>query len=895
MNYSDAHKISFDELFVRIKSSSLGLPDKEVSRRLEKYGPNIIERSRGPSLLYRFVSHLLNFFAILLWVGAILAFIAEKISPGNGNVYIGIALSVVVVINATFTFLQEYQAEKIIESFRNMMPLTIEALREGKRKEVSSDEIVRGDVIFLEEGDKVPADGRIIEQNSLKVDHSSLTGESEPQLRSLECTHENILESRNMVFSGTSVQSGNGLAIVLQTGGNTQIGDIAKLTHKTKRISSPLRKELDHFIRIISTIAIFLGLIFFAVGLSLSNQIMASMIFAIGIIVANVPEGLLPTVTLCLAMASKRMARKNAMVKRLDSIETLGSTTVICTDKTGTVTENKVSVRTLFLNMDERNIHENRIDELSGLTEMLQVAILCNNARQMDEGQFHGDPTEIALLKFARKYENIEQVQADNQRKLELPFDSIQRKMISVNYSNDSETAYLKGAPEVVLERCSNLIVKGRVIPFSKASKNYILRYYERFASRGERVLGFAFKSEASDLETGFTFIGLVGMMDPPRRDVSEAILKCKEAGIKVIMITGDYSVTAEAIASMVGMVERHKANIMTGDTLNNCNDVELKEFLNKDQILFTRTTPLQKLRIVQTLQNMGEIVTVTGDGVNDAPALKQADMGVAMGLSGTEVAKEAADMILFDDHFSTIVNAIEEGRTVFGNIRKFITYILTSNIPQILPFIAFTLFGIPLPLTVVLILSIDLGTDILPALALGVESSEDDVMKKPPRPLNERLLTPGLLFRSYGIIGVIEATSGFFSYFYILYSNGWLWGQKLASNDPLYLKAVTAFFVSIIICQIANVMVCRTQRESLFKKGLLTNKMVLIGIVSEILLLEIIINNEIAHTIFSTHSLSLLEGLLALPFAILIIIGEEWRKWGLRNSKQFAVKYLNW
>ncbi len=892
---TDVHKISIEEVLQRLDSSTAGLSNREASKRKLEFGDNILTPSKGPSLLLRFGKHLVNFFALLLWFGSLLAFIAEKVSPGEGNLYIGIALSCVVVINAVFTFIQEYQTEKIIASFQNMMPLAIEVLRDGKRTEILSHDIVPGDIVFLEEGNKVPADGRLIAQNSLKVDHSSLTGESEPQLRSMECTSENMLESRNMVFSGTSVQSGDGIAVIFQTGMNTQIGSIAELTKKTEKIDSPLKKELNYFIRIISTIAIVLGLLFFFIGLSISSKIMASMIFAIGIIVANVPEGLLPTVTLCLAMASRRMARKNALIKRLDSIETLGSTTVICTDKTGTVTENKISVRTLFLNMDERNIHERGIEQLPGMDALLKVAILCNNARRVEGNQFHGDPTEMALLKFAQRYGDIEQTLTDNPRKQELPFDSIQRKMVTLNESSETETAYLKGAPEVVLEKCSHILYRGRVISLSQKNKKRIAGYYERLASRGERVLALAYRTDPSDLESGYTFVALLGMIDPPRRDVAEAISKCKKAGIKVIMITGDYSVTAEAISAMVGLVERHKANIMTGEDLNRCDDAHLVEFLKKDQILFARTTPRQKLRIVKTLQSLGEIVTVTGDGVNDAPALKQADMGVAMGLCGTEVAKEAADMILFDDHFATIVNAIEEGRTVFGNIKKFITYILTSNIPEILPFIAFTLLAIPLPLTVTLILAIDLGTDILPALALGVESSEDDVMEKPPRPLKERLLTRSLLFRSYGVIGMIEAASGFFSYFVVLYSSGWTWGQSLSLSDPVYQRAVTAFFVSIIICQIANVMVCRTEKESLFKKGILSNKLVLAGIASELILVEFITSHEVANTIFGTHPLTLTEGLLALPFALLILLVEEGRKWGLRQNHPFALRYLNW
>ncbi len=815
--------------------------------------------------------------------------------PGEGNGYIGIALSIVVVINATFTFIQEYQTEKILESFRKMLPLTIEVLRDGERCELSSSKLVPGDIVFLEEGGKVPADGRLIEQNSLKVDHSTLTGESEPQLRTLECTHDNILESRNMVFSGTTIQSGDGIAIICQTGMQTQIGNIAGLTRTTKKTESPLKKELDHFIQTISAIAILLGVSFFLIGLLLGNPLIASMIFAIGIIVANVPEGLLPTVTLCLAMASQRMARKNAIIKRLDSIETLGSTTVICTDKTGTITENRISVHTLFLNFDERNINEKGIEQLPGMDQLIKASILCNNARKLERGGFHGDPTEIALLRFASRHEDIERMQGDNPRHLELPFDSIKRRMVTVNANHGTETAYLKGAPEVVLERCASIFDQGKIIPLKQSHKDKILHYYERFASRGERVLALACNSETSHTEDKFVFIALLGMLDPPRRDVRDAILKCRSAGIKVIMITGDYSVTAEAIAFMAGLVERRHANIMTGDQLDTCSDAELNDFLNKDNLIFARTTPMQKLKVVKTLQGMGEIVTVTGDGVNDAPALKQADMGVAMGLSGTEVAKEAADMALFDDRFSTIVNAIEEGRTVFSNIKKFITYILTSNIPEILPFIAFTLLGIPLPLTVILILSIDLGTDILPALALGVESSEDDVMSRPPRPRGERLLTSKLLFRSYGVIGMIEAASGFFAYFVTLYAGGWVWGETLSSTDPLYMEAVTAFFVSIIVCQIANVMVCRTQQESVFKKGLFKNRMILFGIASELLLLAIITQSELARNLFGTHSMSASNLLMAVPFALLIFAGEEARKWGLRNDKQFAKKYLDW
>jgi len=892
---NDEHKIRIEELYERLNSSVAGLTREEATKRQRINGPNMIEAPKKPPFALRFGKHLVNFFAILLWTGSLLAFLAEWFSPGEGNVYIGIALAAVVVLNAIFTFIQEYQVERIIESFRKMMPLTVEVLRGGIRKEIPSGEIVPGDVVFLEEGDKVPADGRLITQNALKVDLSSLTGESEPELRSLECTHDSILESRNMVFSGTLVQSGDGTAVIYGTGMNTQIGKIAGLAKKTEVITSPLRKELNYFIRIISIIAITLGITFFIIGLILGSKFMASMIFAIGIIVANVPEGLLPTVTLCLGMASKKMARRNALIKRLESVETLGSTTVICTDKTGTITENRIAVNTIFLNQDDWNIHEKGIEQLSGFSELLSISVLCNNARTSASGALLGDPIEKALLAFGKSYIDIGSMARDRLRVRELPFDSSSKRMITVNSDGDKETAYLKGAPEVVMKTCSRILHQGEIVPLTDAHRDKIMYHYERFASRAERVLAFAYKDGFSGAEEDFIFVALIGMIDPPRKDIPEAVSKCRTAGIKVIMITGDYSVTAEAVAVMSGLIERRKANIMTGEELDSCDDVCLQEFLRKDNIIFARTSPVQKLRIVQVLQDMKEIVTVTGDGVNDAPALKHADMGVAMGLSGTEVAKEAADMILIDDHFATIVNAVEEGRTVFDNIRKFIAYILTSNIPEIMPFIAFAVLGIPLPLTVVIILSIDLGTDILPALGLGVESPEDDVMMRPPRPRGDRLLTYNLLLRSYGIIGMIQAAAGFFSYFVVLYSGGWTWGSSLSLADPLYIKAVTAFFVSIIICQIANVMVCRTSRESVFKKGLFTNRRVLLGIISELTLVWIITNISPAQKIFGTTPLTLFEMSLALPFALLIFFGEELRKLVLRGGNLFIAKHLSW
>lgn len=891
---NDEHKVDLAELYARLDAVPDGLSLEDAQKRQLEYGLNVLEEKKKKSILVRFGRHLVNFFALLLWTGAMLAFTSEYLSPGDGNLYIGIALAVVVVLNAVFTFIQEYQSEKIMESFRKMMPERIYAQRDGTRTELLAGEIVPGDIIYLEEGNKIPADARLLEENSLKVDHSALTGESEPQLRKIVPTHENILESRNMVFSGTLVQSGNGTALVYGTGMNTQLGKIAKLTREAGKVESPLKKELNHFIKIISSIAITLGVSFFAVSFLTGNRLMGSMVFAIGIIVANVPEGLLPTVTLCLSMASRKMAKRMALIKNLDSVETLGSTTVICTDKTGTITENRISVNTIYIDLDERLIHEKNVMEMPGMQMLLKISVLCNNAKLNDKDYYIGDPTEGALLLFAKDKINVEELNSRWGRIHESPFDSKTKRMITVNNDGEDNVVYMKGAPEVALAMSNKILLNNEIVPLEDHHIAEIQKYYERLASRGERVLALGFKEGDGQSEDEFVFVALVGMIDPPRKEIPEAIARCKEAGIKVIMITGDYSLTAEAIARIAGMI-RGSANIMTGEELEKSSEDDLKEFLKKDNIIFARTSPAQKLQIVTALQALGEVVTVTGDGVNDAPAIKKADMGVAMGGIGTEVAKEAADMVLLDDNFATIVNAVEEGRTVYNNIKKFIAYILTSNVPQILPFIAFVLLGIPLPLTIVLILSIDLGTDLLPALGLGVEKAEHDVMKRPPRPRDERLLTPNLLFMSYGIVGMLQAAAGFFSYFVVLYRGGWTWGQELASSDPLYLNAVTAFFASIIICQIADVMICRTRRESVFKAGLFSNKFVLVGILSELILLSIIIYNPFTHKIFGTHPLTLLELSLSIPFALFIFFGDEIRKLLIRRDVRFVEKYLNW
>ncbi len=873
------HNLSKEEVLRSLVTSERGLSEADAQRRLHEYGSNEIRSARKKPLVLRFISQFTHFLAILLWISAFLAFLSEYLRPGEGMLSLGMAIVGVIVINAIFTFIQEFRAEKAVAALKKLLPFNVKVVRDGATKEIPASGVVPGDVILLSEGDKVPADARLIEETRLMVNNAPLTGESDAKPRSPAPFEGEYLESPNIIFAGTLVLSGSGKAAVFATGMSTEFGRIAHLTSAVEPGLSPLQKEIIKVTRIIALIAVITGTFFLAVGTLIGRSFWHNLLFAIGITIANVPEGLLPTVTLSLAMGSQRMARKKALIKNLTSVETLGCVTVICTDKTGTLTQNRMEVEKLWT-----------FDGLESTSSgLMKIAYLCNNA-VYEEGKYRGDPTEAALLRRARKTCG----DLKSERLFEMPFDSERKRMTTINMLDGKIIVFTKGALETVLPLCDTVLDDG-IRPLNDEKERLLTEAYHSMMDKGLRVMAFAFSErkeiDASrgiddlSVESELTLAGLVGLEDPPRPEVSDAIKKCHDSGIKVIMITGDASRTAVAIAREIGLVKGTPV-IVEGYAMDGMMDSALREALSSKEIIFARMAPRHKMRVVSTLKDEGERVAVTGDGVNDAPALKKADIGIAMGKSGTDVAKEAADVVLLDDNFATIVNAVEEGRTIFENIRKFITYIFAHGTPEAIPYVLFALIKIPLPLTVMQILAIDLGTETVPALALGTETPEAGIMKNPPRPPEKGLIDRRVLFRGYIFIGLISTIGVLFAYFYVLCGGGWKWGMELPADSLLGRQATTATFLGIVLLQVGTVFACRSFKDSVFSLGFLSNKLLVTGVVFELLLSAFIIYSPVGNRIFGTAPLSAGVWLILIPFSAGLLLAEELRKAYVRRHR---------
>lgn len=816
-----------------------GLSSETAGRLLEKHGRNVLTPPLRTPLWRQLLSHFTDFFSLLLQFAAALCILAFALNPADQlHLYLAGFLLTVVIATSLFSFAQQYKSDQTLREFRNMLPPRATVLRDGGHTQlIVAAELVVGDVVVMKMGDKIPADIRIIKSQRLSVDNSALTGESEPCERVVEMTSDAPLDSANLAFFGTLAVEGEATGIVVATGDDTVFGHIAHLTSDAQEEagSTTLHRDIHHFVVNITAFAVTVGAFFFVVGVIKGTKLLRNLVYSIGIIVSNVPEGLLATVTVSLTASARRMARRNVLVKKLEAIETLGSTTMICSDKTGTLTQNRMTVAHLAYSGKVEVMHPRWTppvfaEEVSSVADRsadacLQALIFgathCATAtfdyadrvahpeKSIDDLAVSGDASEAAILRFTERIYPVIDERARNPEVARLPFNSANKFMVTVHRKASNANflrLVMKGAPERVLDQCSRIIVSGDTErALGDRDRALVEKQVAYLANKGERILAYAHldlspQQAARILTSGvdsqvvnmdeiptedLSFVGLISLVDPPRESVPNAVEICKSAGIGVTMITGDHPVTAWSIAKQVGIItfpiagdedssvstdRSGQAIVVAGTEMDSYSEDDWNRVLGHGQIVFARTSPHQKLLIVQHLQRRGHVVGVTGDGVNDAPALKMANIGVAMGIAGSEVSKEAADIVLLDDNFASIVSGVEEGRLIFDNLKKSISYTLTSNVPQLVPFIVFLILQIPLPLTTVLILAIDLGTDIFPAISLAYEKPEWDLMRRPPRSLtSNRLLNPRLLSFSMLQLGMIQSFGGFFAYLVVL------------------------------------------------------------------------------------------------------------------------------
>ncbi|XP_066428719.1 potassium-transporting ATPase alpha chain 1 isoform X1 [Eleutherodactylus coqui] len=969
------HELTIEELEEKYQTSAVrGMKSSYAGEVLMRDGPNELKPPKGTPEYVKFARQLAGGLQCLMWVAAVICLIAFGIQCSQGdmtsadNLYLAVTLIAVVVVTGCFGYYQEFKSTNIIASFKNLVPQQATVVRDGEKFQINANQLVVGDVVEIKGGDRVPADIRIITSQGCKVDNSSLTGESEPQTRSPEYTHESPLETRNIAFFSTMCLEGAATGMIINTGDRTIIGRIASLASGVGNEKTPIAIEIEHFVDIIAGLAIFFGATFFVVAMVIGYPFLRAMVFFMAIVVAYVPEGLLATVTVCLSLTAKRLARKNCVVKNLEAVETLGSTSVICSDKTGTLTQNRMTVSHLWF---DNQIHSadttedqsgQSFDQTSDTWRALsKVVSLCNRAffKGGQDGVpipkriVIGDASETALLKFSElTVGNVTEYRERFKKVSEVPFNSTNKFQLSIHELQDPlDLRYLlvmKGAPERILERCSTIMIKGQELPLDTQWQEAFQTAYMDLGGLGERVLGFChlylnekefprgFNFDTEDMNfptNGLCFAGLISMIDPPRATVPDAVMKCRTAGIRVIMVTGDHPITAKAIAASVGIISEGsetvediaarlripveqvnkrdaRACVVNGGQLKDMSSEELVEVLRMHpEMVFARTSPQQKLIIVESCQKLGAIVAVTGDGVNDSPALKKADIGIAMGIAGSDAAKNAADMILLDDNFASIVTGVEQGRLIFDNLKKSIAYTLTKNIPELAPYLIYITASVPLPLGCITILFIELCTDIFPSVSLAYEKAESDIMHlKPRNPRRDRLVNESLAVYSYFQIGVIQSFAGFVDYFTTMAQEGWYphycvglranwenqhlqdledsYGQEWTFSQRLYQQynCYTVFFLSIEICQIADVLIRKTRRLSVFQQGFFRNKVLLIAIVFQLCLGNFLCYCPGMPNVFNFMPIRYQWWLVPVPFGILIFVYDEIRKLGVRR-----------
>jgi len=874
-----------------------GLSSELAKERLKSHGYNELISKEGPTIWQMLLSQFQDFLVLIL-IGASL------VSALIGEVTDSVVIILIVVLNATLGVVQEFKANKALEALKKMAAPEAKVIRDGKIIEIPARELVPGDLVILEAGNYVPADLRLVESVNLKIEEASLTGESVPVEKNAEIVFNNDVplgDRSNSAFMSTVVTYGRGKGIVVETGMNTEIGLIAEMLESYEEESTPLQKKLAELGKILGIASLAICGIVFILGLIRGVPILEMFMTAVSLAVAAIPEGLPAIVTIVLALGMQRMVKRHSIIKKLHAVETLGSTTVICSDKTGTLTQNEMTAQKVFVNgnvysisgegyktQGEFTLNGKTIDPLADpdLKMLLTIGALCNDAKLEESGsdgdktcRIIGDPTEGCLVVGAAKAcMCLEELNKSRPRLQEIPFDSDRKRMTTFHPYEDGYIACIKGAPDVMLNLSNRILKNGEILDLTEADREQILEINHEMASQALRVLAFAFKLEnelpkdpkPEEVEKDMIFVGLVGMIDPARPEAKEAIEICKQAGIRPVMITGDYKDTAEAIARDLGMLDE-TSKVLTGTDLDAMSDEELVAVADQVSV-YARVSPVHKLRIVEAIKQNNHIVAMTGDGVNDAPALKKADIGVAMGITGTDVAKETADMILTDDNFASIVAAVEEGRVIYANIRKFIFFLLSCNIAEILIIFVAMLVGLPIPLKPIQLLWLNLLTDAFPALALGMEAKEPDIMEKPPRNPNEPIMDHRMKVQiAIQSIFMTMAVLGVFTF-----------ALNTSSNLQV---AQTYAFATLIFSELLRAYTSRSETLSVFKIGVFSNKYMVGGTFISFLLLLLVIYVPALREIFDTVKLSIYDWDIIVLFGMIPFIAAEVSKIFLRKS----------
>ncbi len=872
MNNFNWHTMSIDEILKRLESSFYGISNDEAKSRLLKYGPNKLVEMQKRSPLMMFLDQFKDFM-ILVLIGAAI------ISGFIGELSDTIAIIVIIVINGVIGFVQEYRAEKAMDALKKMAAYTAGVIREGVHSEVAASELVPGDIVVLEAGRIVPADIRLIEVVNLKVEEAALTGESVPVEKHVDILEDKLLppgDRKNMAFKGTIVTYGRGKGVVVATGLDTELGKIASMLQAEEGLKTPLQRRLAVFGKKLAIAVLIICVIVFGFGVLRGEPILLMLLTAISLAVAAIPEALPAVVTISLALGAKKLVKLNALIRKLPAVETLGSVTYICSDKTGTLTLNRMTVEEVFIDDTLIKVSDLKNRELSGASERLfMTALALSNDAQTDaNGNAMGDPTETALYNLAREFSfDKKELERGYPRISEIPFDSHRKCMTTFHRWEDGYISFTKGAMDVLIEKSINILTPGGLEPIDIERLQSVNK---NMAEEGLRVLCIAFKKwqtipddfTPEYVETGLTILGLVGMMDPPREEAKDAVYMCKNAGIVPVMITGDHQLTAKTIARRIGILDEDSDSVITGSQLDS---LTLEEFEKRveDIRVYARVAPEQKLKIVKALQDKGHIVAMTGDGVNDAPALKRADIGVAMGITGTDVSKEAAHMVLLDDNFATIVRAVKEGRKIYDNIRKFIRYLLTTNSGEIWTLFLAPVVGLPIPLLPIHILWINLVTDGLPALALSMEPAEGDVMKRPPRKPKESIFAHGLGFHAVWVgllMGVIVLLTQY-------------WSIKTGHTHWQ-----TMVFTVLCLTQLGHVLAIRSEKTSLFKMGLFSNKYLFGAVLLTFFLQMATIYIPTLNRIFKIEPLTFNELIVTLILSSLVFFAVEIEKFIKRH-----------